>query len=433
MDEAVYSRDLENLKNPPILILNNDCLLKIFSYFDIVELIDLETVCERFFEVIREEYKIRRMFDYREVQSKHGKDQMTLELVTKIAERIGPYLHTLYFDSISSKNVVLQFATMLGQCTNLEYLNIDDEMSKLLSDATIQELLVKRSGKLRKVNLKGSYDYVGKRYTTLHDGNTQFLQQVTSLSLSYIDVHGMWFTNLPNLKEFIVQRVHGGRSDFGSFLTFCERQTTLEVLKIVNCDFFNDSCLEAITKHLRNLRCLEIQCGDKLFSNLRSISDLPHLTEIVILGPRPIQNLLDGLIVRNVLESLHIFIPENLDLGQVLQPLSKIRNLKSLGIRCANFTDDDFVNLPPSTTNTLEYLNFNLSSITDDGVCYLVRRYEFLKTLYMGKVESLPENLAVKLQSILTDRAHCLMIYLARSYENTNMPNINVPNLTFKY
>ncbi|GAB0096949.1 hypothetical protein DMENIID0001_125340 [Sergentomyia squamirostris] len=75
-----------------ILQLNDDCLLEIFSYFDLLQITRLRFVCTRFNEVAENAYRCCRILDCVELTKKR---KMTGKKLEEIASKVGKFVHTL--------------------------------------------------------------------------------------------------------------------------------------------------------------------------------------------------------------------------------------------------------------------------------------------------------------------------------------------------
>lgn len=85
--------------NKSILDVNEDCLLHIFSFLNVKDLLQTETVCKKFNYLARDSYRRIKICD-----SSDGASDLY-----KILHRIGPYIHTMQSPCIT---VVFSLTTM---------------------------------------------------------------------------------------------------------------------------------------------------------------------------------------------------------------------------------------------------------------------------------------------------------------------------------
>ncbi|GAB0091108.1 hypothetical protein DMENIID0001_059160 [Sergentomyia squamirostris] len=415
----------ETLEKSQILRLNEDCLLRIFSHFDVVDLIDLESVCQQFTNVIHREYKRHRQFDYKELVKQHGENRMTLDLLNSIAERIGPNLQKVNliktWFSKPDDDVNSEFLAILQHCNHLEWLCFPHNFKPIFADETCQNLLMETSERLKTVKMDHNSDnkiYKGSKFL-MDDERAQFLLKAThleSLSLKKVDIHGTWFESLPKLKEVILTMCEMNSKQ--QFLKFCKRQTTLEALELTSCNFFNDTYFEVILEHLKSLKHLNITSDQRLhFENLRNISNLPQLTNIKILGIHPVEDLLEGLAERNILE--HLTISEsNMSLSEKdIKPLKKLQKLKSLTINLRYSIFYNFFSVLPTKMDALEdvaFLGDHRKSYP--VICHLVEHYKSLKNIRLGVI---PLDLVQKLKPIIEERPEITFEFTDYQYTNS--------------
>jgi hypothetical protein len=104
-----------------LLDLSEDCLLHIFQYFDVHELINIENVCQTFQEITNQRYKQQRTFtiEYRTLEPAR---------TVSILQRIGKSLKKFSFSGgymMNDKIKMLIIESLSLYCDNLKYLQLN--------------------------------------------------------------------------------------------------------------------------------------------------------------------------------------------------------------------------------------------------------------------------------------------------------------------
>ncbi|XP_055694876.1 F-box/LRR-repeat protein 2 [Lutzomyia longipalpis] len=258
-----------------ILILNHDCLLSIFSYLDIREVITMEEVCTKFRTIAEMSYPSFRELNYDELAEAED-EPIPLQLAKQIAKRVGPYARVLVVSKSSFR--------MKGNAIPLSVLNYFTNLEGI--QFTEFDILTRPSL---------------KRFTEIF----KTIQHVSLERCNYTDSIGMCFTNATqleflqlngnkNLTGVCLQSLRGltklkhvdlsecASLEPGYFAEFCRNNPQLQSLSIVGCDTLNESSLSTIATIVLNVNALGISdhyhgANDSSFEKL---ANLPKLTKI---------------------------------------------------------------------------------------------------------------------------------------------------------
>ncbi|GAB0090472.1 hypothetical protein DMENIID0001_052070 [Sergentomyia squamirostris] len=286
-----------------IFMLNDDCLLQVFSYCSVVDLMNLEKVCVKFCEISQYSYKFYREFVWRKVK---GRD------FEGIISRIGPYLREItYYGMGNSDQECFQIVSkhchrlrslklfqvsismsLVYQIVELLYGLESLEMQEYLtySEHVVSNLscLVLCCDNLRKLCIGHPLNIYGAH---IHHDYLIALTTVQELSLNLI---GDGFHNISQCftTNSVLKRVHLvlPDSDYEIYNEFCDalmHLTSLEELKLENLKNKSfESLFGTISELLKlgNLQSVYLKCckdttittrAQRAMSRMRN---LPHLT-----------------------------------------------------------------------------------------------------------------------------------------------------------
>jgi hypothetical protein len=183
-----------------LLDLHDDCLLNIFQYFDVHELINIENVCQTFQDITTQRYRVIRNFstEYRTLEPAR---------TVSILQRIGGNLRSFSFSGgylMNDKIKMLIIESVSLYCTNLSMLKLN--------------------------------------YVQLRDFHTDLLQNIAAnietLDLGHCNLSdeiGSFLVMFPRLKHLIIK---GNGMMSGKFLTQLTTLASLDVSYCFHLDYF---------------------------------------------------------------------------------------------------------------------------------------------------------------------------------------------------
>ncbi|GAB0087101.1 hypothetical protein DMENIID0001_013750 [Sergentomyia squamirostris] len=255
--EDFSEQDLQSME-----ILNNDCLLRIFSYLKMRELVALETMSTRFQDLVQYTYRKYKVFDVNE-------EGCTTNAIAKvISTKIGPYVRTLraHDDDFGGASELFFTNSMLSiileNCPKIEHLDfewIDLNGNDMLPDI---DAYVKRNipCHIKSIKFKGCGEFFDSDDDQWFQMFTQ-LQELESVDLSYnYFLDGTCLLFLKNLKEINLDECRSIEPEH--FIEFCKNNRSLIKLNFVEHRRFDQECINAIGRYLTDLEVLNINSSD---------------------------------------------------------------------------------------------------------------------------------------------------------------------------
>lgn len=286
--ESSLSGATLNSDQPSLLILNDECLLKIFEYCDFSMHMLLWRMNRRMRKLL-EEFVLPKVNKYK-IFFHEGVPKMPLKRVREELQCIGPYVKELrisnwgYCDEVN-KNFVENLERFLHQCkkyvgTSLRELRVDKMLLEIFSGKNLQLI-------------------------------QPFLLKIESLDIyvhSDTDYEENVDIQLPKLKELTLGTYEGSYSINVKFLTsscpnlerasICVGYENMDEflgnhghLKYLHFDHLDDarSAVQAIAKESKNLEELVMECavfGDEEYYALRPLEKNLKLTKLVLFSIR---------------------------------------------------------------------------------------------------------------------------------------------------
>ncbi|GAB0091116.1 hypothetical protein DMENIID0001_059240 [Sergentomyia squamirostris] len=371
------------MEQTSILKLNNDCWLEIFSFLSLEEKTRLKFICKYFNELADESYKTCRIFDCVKLRKN---PKITDEKLEEIALKIGKYVDILKI-SWGRNDDKKRILAIFECCPKLKHLYLNGDVTQIFVESQDKDILRKMLTKLKSLQM---------RHTTLNDdigilfrdaGHLESLDLVTS------EINGSSFSHLKNLK---VLNVDGSQINGSiAFEDFCQANLTLEKLDVSYADFFDQDCLNGVTRNLKNLH--ELNIGRYLYEyRLDRVINLRNLTHLTIRCMRPNEwSWLEALAEKKRLEYLSIIASSN---ERFLNALNKFQTLKILKIfSCINLDDDFLANLPKP--EILEELHIRGSKVSDDGAYdFITMKSSVLKYIDLTGCRNISDNFSCRIQ-----------------------------------
>lgn len=385
-----------------VLMLNDDCLEKIFKYLPMRDLLKAERVCWRFRSIAEMIYKTFKVFDSEPYQ------EFSVMELRSLIYNIGPYCHSLYVKFyVANRNLqVLRFAAQY--CTSVTALHLCGiEISYKIKN--IQNLF----RNLTKLEIEAC---------SMSDQSLIYLMKasendsITELNLS--SNHELTGKSLQMFRHLRVANLYSATNiQPKHFLEFVRGNPTLEDLNIVLCGKITPECMQAIAK-LPCLKKLAISNGysgiasNGVYSVLKQLKTLTHL-KISYVNYGVLDKFLMDLSEEVPLEFLDI------SSGHMTKScLDAILNFKTLrGLVLNHKKDcDDTVLCKLARLRTLEELSIaSCHNVTDKGVEEIVRLNPQLQKIDVSSCQYLSQELIESLVVITKDRPHVLTMRVGGS------------------
>ncbi|XP_069694914.1 F-box/LRR-repeat protein 2-like [Periplaneta americana] len=327
-----------------IHILNDDCLMHIFSFLSKRERIRIERVCKRWQMVCLDMWVCQKHLDFTSLFPASSNMYLDMPILTMFLKRCGRNLHSLDLShkphelSPGVLRIVATFCKNL-RCLNLAGLPVAGVGLKLLSNV---------SAELRVLNLDGCSGALDKDLQILFQ-NSRNLESVTlshNNSLTGKCLNGL--SHAP-LKELVLDECNNLRSR--SLVNGLHVLKSLRSLSLNSCINLTSSDVAGIIGALPNLQSLSMTQYFPLFSNtaLKPLDQLHDLISLNLQLNPAVNDQLMGTITRSChsIEELNItgcsinsFEPTNLtDAG--LKCLAELPNLVDLSMSyLANVSDE---------------------------------------------------------------------------------------------
>lgn len=393
---SVDERVVQNVEGS-VLMLNDDCLLKILRYLGPRDLLRAEKACWRFRNVAEMIYKTYKVFN--------SEDHLLLKALElrSLIYNIGPYVETLKikFHFLNRKLQVLRFAAQY--CTNVKALHLCGiEVSYTMRN--IQNLF----RNLTKLEVEAC---------SVNDKNLSYLMRatenktVTELNLtSNQNLTGRCLPVFSNLRVANLYACSGLQPKY--FVEFLRENATLEELNIVLCEQINEECIREVAK-LGALKKLAISNGYNGIASTAAYSPLKQLTTLTHLRIGYVNyGVLDALL----LEFSHEVPLQYLDLTSghmtksCLEALLNFKTLRGLVLNRKKDCDDDVLR-QIARLRTLEELSIaSCHNVTDDGVREVVRLNPKLRQMDVSSCQYLSPDLIPELVAITKGRPQVLTL-----------------------
>ncbi|XP_055714722.1 uncharacterized protein LOC129808829 isoform X2 [Phlebotomus papatasi] len=381
-----------------ILKLNDDCLFCIFSYLNLRDLAVMEKVCTRFQTVAESIYKSQHVLDFDQLAESN---LITLMEVKNISTKLGCYVHTLKASSTSFRTINIRVLnTILKHCTNLQTMYLEGFH---INTPFCLTLLAKAFGKLKIAALENC-SITDELAGCLRDARELEVLNLTQNS----EIRGECLVGLRKIKEINLSYCQNLQPYY--FVQFCERNPELRELNIIRCDKINHLCLEAMSKHLKNLESLMIcnsyatvSPGDYVI-----LGDMPNLTHLQVNYNNflNVDTFLARLADRDRLEYLDISSGHlTRNTLRALVNFSKLKVLKlNYKIECV----DDTLMLISSTETLQELHIMGCTSITNEGLVAFITKCRALRYINMSGCYGITNDLVINILPLLDERTQPL-------------------------
>lgn len=342
-------------------ILNEYCLLEIFTYFDLQTLIQLCNLCDRFSAIIHQRIfpKFKKMhFDFR----RRAKVQQTISSFRETLLHIGPYIvdATIYFDMYedppNAVRIIDIFTKYVGE--SMERL----ELNRVQITERGFHQLKPIFGRIKE--LKWIFDEL------MGEFEIDFVHACPKVQKLYFD-HTMRFDinadRWPSLQEAyldIFDFVYGE-----SYPLFFKNNAQLKRLTMVANTYDYEDLIEPICEYLVNLEQLTIYYADQghaaQFAPLVSLTKLKSfklkflaLDDVNpnaffrLFGNMPTLNHLGLYFYRDTYDEQTIYMPQNCQLASMAENLVNLQRLELFGY---TLTENSFMDFIKNARQLIEF------------------------------------------------------------------------------
>lgn len=314
--------------------LNDDCLLHVMSFLDVLDVMSLKTVCVKFSELSESYFKTVKILDFSSIK---GKKKMTLHEAKLVLELVGHGIKKASIDSEKFYNRrILNFIPKY--LTNLNHLHLTgfklesssfwDQMTKILLNLEILNL---------SDNSEVNENFLKSFKKTL--------PKLKALNVSNCNVNGNFLKIVPLIESL---NVSGCRHVNGKHLVeFVDMNQSLKTLDISKCPNIYGKDINELLKKIPNCEALWLNNYyiDDMTSRfvIPSINPLVTLKELTICNINfpPCDQLLRTINLDNSIEVLNISYG-NLTLTSVYA-ISTMKRLKKLIMNFKNSVPEDLV------------------------------------------------------------------------------------------
>ncbi|GAB0100523.1 uncharacterized protein DMENIID0001_165740 [Sergentomyia squamirostris] len=416
--EKVKKQKISHNSSPKSLLdLNDDCLEKIFSYFTIRELIDLENVCLRFWSIAECFYKKQDLLEINvEYHSK--------EHIGDLAVRLGPYVSKLNVTGRTNKIYVLKFLSKIDDeprfiavetfqplwlhCSNLKLLivqNVDLRDHLPLMQETFKSLRVASMIRC------GLTDEIGEYLKTADELHNLSLEGNPEIKGSF----------LPDLKDQL-KKIDLSRCENifegSAFAQFCQNNLKLETLSLslpLSYDPYTqpDTIMEHLDK-LKKLESLEMIYDamappseySPVFPKLKHLNLRPN--DYLVFGlSSPMSNFLNSVATTDSVEDLYIGGSFDFDFDGLLPKFTRLVRFK-VSMIMNQFKESHHLAINMESRQTLEHLDIPQDQITEEGLLEFVKDCPKLKYLNIRLNHNITDDFVHGLLPYLKHRTQCL-------------------------
>ncbi|GAB0091043.1 hypothetical protein DMENIID0001_058400 [Sergentomyia squamirostris] len=415
------------MEEASILRLNDYCLLEIFSYLNIWELIQVEQVCERFQNLIQVIYARQwKKLDFYQLKKEMNISFFSTEAQV-IAEKVGEHVKELKIVLDNDEdhlyewmhNLIRPIRPILLNCfENLERLHIEalegfnfGENMEILNGIYHQL----ESLQLIKCNLSDN----------MIDG-LEFAANLRILNLSInLDIRGSFLPFLRNIEEVSLSKCFS--VDPTNLADMFRNNPSIRSLDIAYCKQINQECINSLSRNLQNLEILGI--GENKPVNLRNLADLPKLIQLLLYcgGINDLEAFLERLAARDQLEYLNVTFLLDSD---ALKSIKKFSKLKYLRINTGD--NGDLLSLLKDLSckdNLVELDIGGSTNVNSEDVLKCVKSCKALKVLNVEYCEDITDRFVTDLLPHLSSRSGLLEI---RTHHSGITENLTVKHPKLK-
>lgn len=320
---------------PSLDVLNDDCLLHLFDFLNIIDLLKIHKLSNRYNAVVDTYSKKFTTFDFDRIP---GAPELTLMIARDILIFLGPIVKNLCINGDEFKqgqNRLLDIAAR--KCQVLESLEID-------------------GFQLRKENLRKIAPLFKNLQTFITGSDTRFSEDISvcfeqANNLKHVEIFGNYditgrcLTKLRNLETLSLNNCGNIQPKF--FVQALELNRTLKKLQVQRCDKLNNIVVQTIVRDLKELQDLSISNSYNDMTNFAELGNCTKLTHLSVEfhSFATIDPFLQNLVNKNQLEHLAYMGSASVR-AQTVQLISQLTNLKHLEMSYNTIvTDEDILTL----------------------------------------------------------------------------------------
>ncbi|XP_065077990.1 uncharacterized protein LOC135701169 isoform X3 [Ochlerotatus camptorhynchus] len=377
-----------------ILQLNDDCLMLICDYLELMDLLALKKTCSRFETISCEVFKRYKMLDF-DIDPCEKK-YLTMMDAKNILMEIGSYIEFLLISRDRFLRPGVRILNLIPRyCPNLKDLNINDFMLKAKTLKGFDEVFKSLEGlTLTACGIDDTILKSLKLATKLQRLNLSMNSEITGKCLASVK-------NLKYLNLESCQNIQGK-----PFSTFAAQNKTLEYLNITCCGRLTTEAIKSIVNNMTELR--HLVCNNNYdnvdAASMALLGKLPNLKKLQfkINGYSPIDQILQGLTEVNKLE--HLDLSEGVFTAVDYTLLSDLTHLKELKLNYKLDLGDDQLAKLCSKGNFVELHIAGCTKLTDKQLIEFIRKNPQLKLLDISYCQ-ITEGLIFSAIDILREQA----------------------------
>ncbi|XP_055693240.1 uncharacterized protein LOC129795786 [Lutzomyia longipalpis] len=407
--------DKKDINKPSILILNNDCLLSIFSYLNVQELMIVERLCQRFEDVAQMCYRRYRELDFEELSQSTEDGFIKLWEAEEISSRVGRFVHVLKIssNSIFMDNVDNDYLPMsvFKHFENLRFIYLDN--FDITSESCIEELR----------RTFPAIEYIVLDFCRCDDGIAAWLENLPKLQVvKFININeitGQCLTGLRGIKEIKLYNCNDLEPKY--FEKFCEENPQIRKL-FLYLDIIqhnNRILLQSIAKNLKNLESLVLWDICDMFDtfgtsgpNFEILGDLRKITRLRLCYTGHENSDKLDLFLENLSKNTHIeclnICCTHYDMQK--STLEMLGNFSELRILKLNYIPNcDFPLGRLSCFETLQELHLIGCEVTISALTDVIVKFKCLKLINLAQCP-FDMNSLISITPLLISRTHVLEI-----------------------
>lgn len=366
---SIFTEFEEN--SASLMMLNDDCLLYLLEYLNILDLIKIRELCHRLGALIdRVSHKYTK-FSFGSLSSK-----VTQDTARNILMFVGPSVKVLKLDgNYFMGDAVPLFGWILEFCKNLQSLNLANiKLNKSLTREALDPVIQN----LKSFTISSGADIMEDwRLRICFKGGPN----LEEFKLSGSSCMGWCLLELSSLKTLSVNGCCGLQPS--AFKRALIKNTTLKKLEIARCDYLDDSVVDYIINNVTGIEELTISSDYPRMSRLSRFAELPFLKKLSVetSNVAQVDELLEKLWEKNILQHLSFFTYSSTNVIPKFSLICKLTNLKTLSMTCTvNLTDGELKMLQRLT----QLQSFSIPGairVTSDGVLSLLFACKNIKYL----------------------------------------------------
>lgn len=398
----------EVMSQTKLLGLNDDCLVEILSYLDVIDLCAVNQIPGRLHRLAQQVFRMHfTTLDLSHISSTINYYELTLLKARNLFQCFGDSIVTLKVAALAFKveNRSRVVDLIVRHCPNLKSLEFIDFQFRNARIVHFQKFLSNlHELTLTRCNLQGCLRNLFRDCVQLKSLAIQTDTNLNGICLEW---------SFPLLESATLTM--GDDISLHNLHTFLRLNSQLKSLELVNCD---DEIFETIATALPQLERLSVEVSYfyDYVENLKSLLQLNHLKELKLnCSLYPISTFVDALAAKNTIEVLHI--SEGVLNDHLIEALSKCKPLRSLKL-CSmpNVHDKFLIELARNLPNLNEFFIRRCQAMTNSGVLGFVEIATQLHSLSISNsTVQVDDTFFTELVRIYSSRPQKLTLSLLQS------------------